>query len=68
VLSAKQLCQDNHCAAEFDSSFGRLNDSTTGDVLLQASSVGAIYIVLVSALVVSVPTLPALVPANVITI
>lgn len=54
LLSVKQLCRDNNCSVLFDSSCVRVQDKTTGDVLLQASSPGHVY---------TVPV-PASIPAN----
>jgi len=42
-LSVRQLCRDNNYSVIFDSDFVRFKDNTTGEVLLQAPSVGNVY-------------------------
>ena len=59
LLFVRQLCRDNHCTVEFDSSSFRVKDNTTG-VLLQASSASPIYTVPGSIRLAFVPTNAAL--------
>jgi len=43
LLSVRQLCRDNNCSVVFNASCLCVKDKTTGEVLLQAPSVGNVY-------------------------
>ena len=43
LLSVRKLCSENNCSVVFYSNSVRVKDTTTGDILLQAPSVGNVY-------------------------
>jgi len=43
LLFVKQLCQDNNCIVVFDDSSVCVNDKTSGNIRLLASSTGNVY-------------------------
>ena len=58
LLSVRQLGRDNNCYVVFDSNsnFFFFKDKTTGEVLLQALSIGNVYLVSLPAKSLAVPT------------